>query len=255
MQRSSWISVVPGLARLSHKTVRLAVALIAVSAGTALAQINVPGTSNPYLSGLPNGFACCSGDVAPAQSPVQVVSIPVTPGQVLTFSATGAVYFEGSVPLLPPDGGFIFTTASSDGISGATWPASALVGVFLDDSLPTATAAPADLDFSGSGVGTSFTTLSPALKQVFFIGDGRTGSGSGAVQHFVVPAGATRLFLGVADGVGWFNNPGSFDVTVAVLGTGPGAPAAIAVPTLSDAMLVLLVLTITALAFGAVRRR
>jgi uncharacterized protein (TIGR03382 family) len=34
---------------------------------------------------------------------------------------------------------------------------------------------------------------------VFFIGDGLTGTGSGAVQDFIVPASASMLFLGYAD--------------------------------------------------------
>ena len=165
----------------------------------------VPGASNPYLAGMPNGSTCCSGDSVPAQSPT-----------------------------LTPDGGFIFTTASTNGISGATWLATALVGVFLDDNLPTSSPAPADLDFSPSGTGTNFTTLSPALQQAFFIGDGLTGTGTGDAQSFAVPAGATRLYLGTADGTGWSNNTGSFSVTISVL------PEAVAVPTLSPQMLVLL---------------
>ena len=85
--------------------------------------------------------------------------------------------------------------------------------------------------------------LSPALKQVFFIGDGLTGTGTGTTQTFVVPAGATRLFLGVSDGVGWFNNSGAFNATVSISAAPappPPAAAAIPVPTLSETMLALL---------------
>ena len=58
-------------------------------------------------------------------------------------------------------------------------------------------------------------TLSPGLRQAFFIGDGRTGTGSGSVQQFVVPAGATRLLLASSDGIGAnYNNFGSFSVVV-----------------------------------------
>ncbi|HEY3242752.1 MAG TPA: hypothetical protein VGM03_05305 [Phycisphaerae bacterium] len=46
----------------------------------------------------------------------------------------------------------------------------------------------------------------PGLRQPFFIGDGLTGTGSGAVQQFLVPDGATRLFLGTIDGCEWSNN-------------------------------------------------
>ena len=52
-------------------------------------------------------------------------------------------------------------------------------------------------------MGTSLDTHAPALKQVFFIRDGSTLPGTGAVQTLVVAAGATRLFLGATDGIGY----------------------------------------------------
>jgi len=216
-------------------------------------SVSVPGTSNPYLSGMPNGSTCCTGDAAPAQSPVQVTGLSLIPGTALTFSATGGIDFQGNPPSVGPDGSFIFTTASTNGISGATWPANSLVGVFLDNSQPDSTPAPADLNF-GSGAGTAFLSLAPALKQVFFIGDGRTGTGSGPTQTFVIPTGATRLFVGAADGFGWFNNVGSFSVTVAPAAT-PSAPAAANVPTLSIPMLIVMALALAAAATVVLRRR
>jgi hypothetical protein len=241
--------------RIARSLTGLVVAVL-FGTGTALAQIAVPGTSNPYLAGMPGGSACCSGDVAPTNSPVQVTTIAITPGATITFNVTGGVDNTGAPPSLSPDGGGVFTTSPNNGIAGATWPINALVGVFLDDSLPTSTPAPADLDFSGSGVGTSFTTLSPGLKQPFFIGDGLTGTGTGSVQTFVVPAGATRLFLGTSDGFGWFNNSGSFTVTAAG-GGGPTPPTAapLPVPTTSDAILALMAVALGAFAVRALRRR
>lgn len=216
----------------------------------------VPGTSNPYLAGMPNGSTCCSGDTAPAQSPVLVTSVAVTPGSSLTFTATGSVDNAGGTPTLTPDGGFVFTTVSTNGISGATWPVNALVGVFLDASQPDSSAAPAALNFTN----TSFTTLSPALKQAFFIGDGLTGTGSGSSQTFIVPAGATRLFLGTSDGFGWFNNTGSFLVNITVGGgaptptpTVPPAPSS-PVPTLSFPMIALLGLALAGVSLFLIRR-
>jgi hypothetical protein len=84
-----------------------------------------------------------------------------------------------------------------------------LVGIFLSDAQPSLTAAPSALDFGS--LGTSFTTLSPGLKQVFFVGDGLAGS---TLQKFLVPTGATRLYLGTMDGYEWKNNVGAYDVTV-----------------------------------------
>jgi hypothetical protein len=224
-------------------------AVLGLSLAVSASAETVLGSSNPYLAGMPNGSACCSGDSAPAQSPVLVNSIVVTPGSTVTFVVTGSVDNTGAPPTLPPDGGAIIATPSNNGISGASWPINALVGVFLDASQPDLSAAPADLDFSGSGVGTSFTTLSPALKQAFFIGDGLTGTGTGSVQTFVVPAGATRLFLGSSDGFGWFNNSGTFSVTPSA-GGGPTA----AVPMLSPAMLMVLGAALAVVALFLVRR-
>ena len=78
----------------------------------------------------------------------------------------------------------------------------ALVGVFLEDTLPKT--APAGFRFyvtnsSEGGVPTGFLTLSPLIGQVFFIGDGMTATGTGALQTFAVPPTATHLYLGYVD--------------------------------------------------------
>jgi len=54
--------------------------------------------------------------------------------------------------------------------------------------------------------GISFTSVSPLLQQVFWIGDALTGTGSGSVQQFFAPTGATRLFLGPLDLSGGTSN-------------------------------------------------
>jgi hypothetical protein len=201
---------------------------LAVSlASAATVNVTVPGTANPYLAGMPPGTTCCAGgttgvpDVAGpgGQSPVQV-GMDVSPGTVLTFSATGGVAFAPGRAADPPDGGIINElntfgldgTPSSDGIAGIKAPQDALVGLFLDNNDPRSTAAPDRLDFSAAGIGTNFSALSPGLKQPFFIGDGRTSTG--AVQQFVAPPGATRFFLGTVDGNQWNSNSGELNVTV-----------------------------------------
>jgi hypothetical protein len=83
-----------------------------------------------------------------------------------------------------------------------------LVGVFLDAGVPSGSP-PAGLDFTPSGLGTDFASLSPALGQVFYIGDGKTGGG--ALQSFFAPASATRLALGIPDGFGFGGAPGAYD--------------------------------------------
>lgn len=182
-------------------------------AGPAAADIAVPGTSDPWLAGMPAGSTASSGDSAPGQSPVMV---PVVGGTTLSFAVTGLVSNGPCCALVGPDGNGLtgHTTGDENGIANVASPINALVGVFLDDTAPNLTPTPGALDFSAGGLGTGFLSLSPGLKQVFFIGDGRTDSF--VVQAFHVPAGATRLYLGTMDGFGWYNNLGSYDVTVAV---------------------------------------
>src|SRR5215469_12261603 len=176
-------------------------------------DLTVPGTSDPWLAGMPAGSTASLGDVAPQQSPV-LVPISIVPGEVLTFSATGLVTESPKNPFVGPDGG-PFTdhfTGAENGISNANMPHNALLGVFLSGSQPNLLPAPAELDFST--LGTGFVSLAPELQQVFFIGDGLTGTGTGLTQDFIAPAGATRLYLGTMDWIWWFDNEGSFDVRV-----------------------------------------
>lgn len=83
-----------------------------------------------------------------------------------------------------------------------------LVGVFLGPKLPVK--APPALDFSDEAKGTKFAKLEPVLGQVFFIGDGKPGDPLGDTHDFVVPKGATRLFLGYADGFSFQGPPGAY---------------------------------------------
>ena len=196
--------------------------------------VNVPGGANPFLAGQPNGTACCSGDSAPLQSPVLISAF--SGGQVLTFTAVGGSSNVGGVPTSGPDGNTSGTTYSSrfnmngnytTGISGAqNVNLNALMGVFLGAGTPTGTG-PASLDFTGSGgsTGLDFLSLAPGLNQIFWIGDGLTGIGTGAVQRFTVPTGATRLYLGTSDGFEWNNNSGVITATVTALVSGVPEPS------------------------------
>ena len=199
----------------------MAASLICASAANAVV---VPGSSDPWLAGMPAGSTASSGDVAPAQSPVLVPGLTLSVGQVLTFGVTGSVSHVPAPSGLSPDGdGFTSHSAGAqNGIAGLTAPFESLIGVFLDAVQPDLSPAPSGLNFST--LGTSFASLSPLLKQPFFIGDGLTGTGTGAVQDFTVPSGATRLFLGTMDAFGWFDNSGAFDVSVNGVSPPPSVP-------------------------------
>ncbi len=141
-------------------------------------------------------------------------SIAATPGAQLTFKVTGEMDFWGGTSPTGPDGDAVSAIDALDGLSGYTGPQGALVGVFLDAANPKDKSAPDDLDMES--LGTEFATLTPALGQVFFIGDGLTGTGTGNVQGFTVPRGATRLYLGIADASGFGGQPGCYGDNIGV---------------------------------------
>jgi hypothetical protein len=184
---------------------------MAAHAGTI--NVTVQATSGIWLAGQPSGTSVTGyfgSDTAPANSPVLV---SVTGGEVLTFAATGSTSVDTSC-YAGPDGGCYGDESSfspSPASGDYNGPSDALVGVFLNS-------AGQPIAINSSGVPTGFVTgldyqangnaneglaaYSPTLDQIFFIGDGLTGTGTGSTQQFTVPVGATSLYLGVADSVG-----------------------------------------------------
>ncbi len=220
--------------------------LVIAGCGATLAKastLTVQATTDIWLAGQPGGAVTgyFGTDTGAQNSPVQV---SVAGGETLTFSASGSTSVDDSC-FAGPDGGCYSDQSSfSPPPAGGTYPADdyngssdALIGVFLNDS---ATLPPDDtsggydvptgfvtgLDYqANSGQNTQLSSYSPALNQIFFIGDGLTGTGIGTVQDFTVPAGATSLYLAVADSVGGSTgNEGSLDVTVNGASAGAGAP-------------------------------
>jgi hypothetical protein len=177
-------------------------------AGTckSLSELSVSARMDIYRAG---GYNDLSDGVGPAVYTIQAGTVPT-----ITFSGiTGAWACAPSAPLYSPDG----TTgpgcvAPAGGLNinpigpfsgyASTDFGGALTGVFLSDSL--STSAPPSLRFymndsSKGGIQTNFTSLSPLIGQVFFVGDGLTGTGAGSPQVFQVPPTATHLYLGYLD--------------------------------------------------------
>ncbi|MEO5719483.1 MAG: hypothetical protein ABIR29_13060 [Chthoniobacterales bacterium] len=193
------------------------------------APISVPGTANPWLV---DADSAAGGDTAPAESPVIVALVDFVAGDNLSFTVTGSVSYGGGTPTDPPDGdlfGFrnLYHLGDStnggpeNGLAGLGAPANALVGAFVGPTIPTPGPTPQPfLDFATTGNSSiDYTTLTPALNQPFFIGDGLNASS--VRQSVTVPTGATRLVLGPMDGTGWYNNSGSFSVTIFASGAEP----------------------------------
>jgi hypothetical protein len=206
----------------------------------ASVTMNVPATSNPFLAGQPAGVSASNGNphndpdwslgspnppsnlggVHVEASPPQVSGVPITPGSSMTFDGIngGANNDYTFTNLYTADGDTgnlaTNTVGNEHGIANLTAPINSLLGVFLNNTVPGSSGAPstpADLDFSTDS-SRSFQTLSPQLNQIFFIGDGRDDNGD--VQQFVVPAGATRLYIATMDDYEWNNNIGSFNLTI-----------------------------------------
>ncbi|HMP04110.1 MAG TPA: PEP-CTERM sorting domain-containing protein [Gemmatales bacterium] len=143
-----------------------------------------------------------------------VATIGLTGPLQLTFSSvTGLVTCSVSDPFNGPDGGTgaggVTNLLSFRDVSGIIHSNRTmfLVGVFRDDS-PGAVGGPAPDRLAYSDP-ENFTSFAPLLNQTFFIGNGRTDS-TGTIQQFLVPAGATRLFLGFADGFSFIGLPGAY---------------------------------------------
>lgn len=166
---------------------------------------------------------------------INAVTIPLNPGtgRTLTISATGGAWWGGSGGSNGPDGGFFSaaTNISALGpISGFSAPRSGhLLGLFLAGD-PTGNPAPANFAYPNAASLTA-ASFTPQLQQIFFIGDGLTGEGTGDVQIFNVPDSATSLVLGIADAFafsgqpGWYaDNTGGYEVAYNIVPT-PGALA------------------------------
>jgi Flp pilus assembly protein TadG len=186
--------------------------------------INVSGLSCPWLAGEPNGTTANYTnmgwvDSAPNNSPALATGVTITPGNVLNFHFNGSISNYGGTNYFGCDGntGWIINDYAANGVSehgiaDVKAPICSIIGVFLDGNVPDGTAAPSVLDFTTSA-SRDFATLSPALKQPFYIGDGLRADGV-TLQNFVVPTGATRLYIGIMDGQQWSDNSGAGSMVI-----------------------------------------
>lgn len=186
------------------------VSAVSVVARGRSSVVTIDADSSPWLAGMPNGSKVVKYDentqdsVAPYQSPKLVTTLTLEPGAKISFrQVSGTTSWSNSNGAFGPDGdtSWIVRQRPANGINATSAPIQCMVGVFLDDRAPNTYAQPAELDYSTAS-SRNQTTYSPQLKQVFFIGDGLTSNNT--LQQFVVPAGATRLYLGMMDEKGWW---------------------------------------------------
>ena len=199
-----YVTLTPGTGRVLR--------FLSVSGSVSYNNTDAPA---PYLGQFngPDGGAVWFAD---SNFPTNFLTTSGTPGLISPSEPSPTTFYVDMDSLGGISGMKLFESLPSDR------RVMFLAGVFLTDAEPTAPA-PASLDFSSTATGRSFSDLYPLLQQTFYIGDGLTGEGTGSVQTFWVPDGATRLFLGIVDGayfVGgpdyYDNNAGSFSATFEV---------------------------------------
>jgi len=179
-------------------------------------------TGEPYGSPTEFDLAVEPGSVIQISVPLNSQNLAINSGYYNgankpSYEADGsnngsyAIYSDdGANPSLPQ--GSITTNGSEHGISNIAAPINSIVGVFLNDTVPDKDGSvPAGKDFS-TQTDRDYKSFEPDLRQSFYVGAGQTSLGD--QQTILVPAGATRLFLGTMDGHEWSNNLGGFDATI-----------------------------------------
>jgi PEP-CTERM motif len=169
---------------------------VAVAAPANFTNVYVPATSIIFSAGNNANPSSFGGTNA-----VLADQFTSEPGRELTISVvSGWVVCAGGGFAATGDGctGHSTDVNGVNKISGidASGRNAFLTGVFLGGTLPGAS--PASIDYA-TATAYQQSLYSPQLGQVFFIGDGLTGTSSGATQTFAVPDGATRLYVGFAD--------------------------------------------------------
>jgi hypothetical protein len=240
--RALWCLVISSTALL----MLAAPAAIAVDLGT----VPVSGTAN--LWGAGHDVPPDPGSTGGGSLPHAVSLMPGSQRTVRFSGATGTVDYGGCCAPSLPDGEPIalFATAIYGGIAGPEINrAHHLAGVFLTDAEPV-DPAPTPLFIDD----VSFGGVTPQVGQIFFVGDGLTGEGTGATQSFQVPDSATRLFLGYMDCFfpctvpgGYSDNSGVVSIDVELTGIGQSAVPAPALGTWAS-----IVLSVAFLAGGCV---
>ena len=211
---------------MGRSTMDIHASAIATFQTTQTSSNNVAGGTALWYADLANGTQISDPwgyDLVDGLKPQQASGIPIVPGAVMNFNASGAVSWSewtetngGGGTYNGPEGSQWNTSQAQpqylNGISDFHGPGGSLIAVFLDSS-PSAGKTPPDaIDYS-TNAALNKNTLSPTLRQVFYVG---TGSGTDGLRNITVPNGATRLMFGYADAWIWRDNIGSFSVTSTV---------------------------------------
>jgi hypothetical protein len=184
-----------------------AAAATPISPGQTITDATVLGTASVYQ--VFGHIGDPGGDTGPSTD-AYLATFAAAAGNVFTFDATGAVSCCSDAPNIPPDGaGGGMNVGGANGLSSLSGNQHIpLVGVFTTDVDPFGSAPPAALSFDVNAP----LSLSPFLRQVFYIGDGHAGynNPAGATLTFTAPSDATRLYLGPIDAFFFANQTGYY---------------------------------------------
>ena len=160
---------------------------------------NVAANTNIYLAGrsqVPTPSVTAAPPCASAQPVTALVG--QLPTQVPFEPASRTVTFDVSSRLTAGSDGDLAHSvclAAADGLSSYCGPNAAVVGVFLGSNMTNWQSA-SELPTYSAAYRAQMTVHAPALGQVFYIGDGYYSDVD--LTSYVVPAGAERLFVGLA---------------------------------------------------------
>ena len=192
---------------------------LAFASSANAASIVVNATDVIYAAGTQSGEAAVAGGTVPGFISLSAGATSISFSSVTGSLTAGCSSSEGCVTLngygsyndadgtyAAPGNSYNSGFGSTSGVDGPG--AGYLVGVFVAAGGPSGTA-PTALDYTTTS-SISSSSYSPLLDQVFFIGDGLTGDGTGTEQVFNIPTGAGELYLGISDAGGYNGSPSSY---------------------------------------------
>jgi len=171
----------------------------------------IPAASNIFGAGhsVPPSAGGGGGGILPLE-----IQIPPQARTVRFSDVSGVCFWSSSLSTdySPPDGRAIVAwpldAESYDGIAGVEAGVQGFLAAVFLGPLEPQDPSPSRLDFRSGG--RNFRFLDPGLERTFFVGDGLGGGINMVPQTFIVPSGATRLYLGFHECPQWAGLPGHY---------------------------------------------
>jgi hypothetical protein len=174
----------------------------------------IDGRANIYLAGQAADAAAADPAIGLAPPAIEMTDA----GSIRFDLVEGRVGCAGSLSNGPDGGDCVSAETRVDASNGFSASTSTNRSLFLVGVFPVMPDPAVEVEVGVAPESDSALLIEPKANQVFLIGDGRTADG--ALQVFVKPAGASRLYLGFADAFGFFGAPGAYDDNVGRLRLG-----------------------------------